>query len=231
MDSSDRALTDVRDMAIVHQFYRREFELAPRILRTLQQQQSDRRESLGWWLALVLLGMHHHHTAEDTHIFPVLQGRIAPDLIDRMAEQHEQVALATDAAEAALKLWRAAPEEGTAAVITAFEKLYPVLSRHLDEEEKEIVPLIERRMTPQEYGLMGTSGNRLYDERTLMMTFGGIVEQCSTEDAAYMISHLPDSIQDAWYLHGREDHRALMHVLREELEPIGFECQTIPTLE
>lgn len=142
-----------------------------------------------------------------------------------MAKQHEQVADATNAVEAALSLWRSDASTGPGVLIETFECLLPVLTRHLDEEERQIVPLIERRMTPQEYGLMATSGNGRYDERTLMMTFGAIVEQCSPQDASYMISHLPQPIQDSWYSHGLTDHSALMRLLREDLKPIAFRPQ------
>ena len=40
---------DARDMAIVHQFYRREFDLAPRILRDLRPEQDARRAAVEEW--------------------------------------------------------------------------------------------------------------------------------------------------------------------------------------
>ena len=210
---------DVRDMTIVHQVYRREFALAPQILRDLRPGEEQRRRAAAEWFALMLVSMRHHHTTEDAMLYPILQGRVDQDLLDGMAQQHQLVEHALAAVRARLGEWERRAAGSGEALALSYEALTAVLVPHLDAEERDIVPLIGDYLTAEQYGRMATSGSVL-EPRILMMAFGAMIEQCSAPDAEFMLSHLPADVRAAWDEHGAADYREWMRLLRCGLQPL-----------
>lgn len=208
---------NIWSMAVVHQYYRREFELAPRIVRSMTPGQSERQQRSAEWFATTLAMMHHHHVTEDALMYPLLEGRAPQHLLDRMEEQHERVAAAVDVTESRLAAWRLDDPASGEALAQAFDAMLPVLVQHLDAEESEIMPMVADLLTAEEYARQGTSGNRFADRTALMMAFGAMVEQASPYEAAVMLSHPPEAVQRAWHEHGAREYRELMELLRAGL--------------
>jgi Hemerythrin HHE cation binding domain len=210
---------DVRDMAIVHQVYRREFALAPQVLRDLRPEEDQRRSAAAEWFAVMLLSMRHHHTAEDALLYPLLQGRVGKDLLDDMAQQHQWVEHALATVQARLGEWEQDGAGAAEALALSYEALTAVLIPHLDDEERDIVPLIGDHLTAEEYGRMATSGNGRLDPRILMMAFGAMIAQRAGPDAEFMLSHLPADVRAAWDEQGAADYGEWMRLLRGGLQP------------
>lgn len=213
---------DVRDMAIVHQVYRREFVLAPKIIRDLREHETERRAAAQEWFGVMVISMHHHHIAEDDLMYPLMKGSAPQALLDLMEEQHQAVDTAVKTVEARLADWITDVPDSAEALARSYEELLPVLVRHLDDEEEHIVPLIGDSLSAQQYGLMATSGNDMYEPRLLMMCFGAMIEQCAVPDAEFMLSHLPPEVRASWYDHIREEYRELMALLRGGFRPAEF---------
>lgn len=148
---------DVRDMAIVHQVYRQEFALAPQILHQLRSGEQERRGAAAEWFGVMLLSMHHHHVAEDGLLYPLLQGLVSRDLLDHMEHQHHLVEAAVDMVQTRLGAWERREPGSADALAAAYEALTAVLIPHLDDEERDIVPVIGDYLTAQEYGRMATA--------------------------------------------------------------------------
>ena len=212
---------NIWSMAVVHQYYRREFELAPRIVRDIGPDEGERQQAAAAWFTTTLAMMHHHHVTEDDLMYPLLVGRAPQALLDRMEAQHEQVAAAVDRTEAALSTWRYGDIESARALAAAFDSMLPGLVEHLDSEEDDVMPLVAAYLTAEEYSRQGNSGNEAMAPRTLMMAFGAMVEQATPYEASVMLSHPPEHVQRAWREGGAAEYRALMYLLRGHLEPIG----------
>ncbi len=210
---------NVWSMAVVHQYYRREFELAPRIVRDIGADEQLRHQQAAAWFATTLAMMHHHHVTEDELMYPLLEGRVPQRLLDIMEDQHRLVAAAVDRVEACLAEWRLDDPETVAALAAAFDELLPGLVKHLDDEEQEVMPLVAELLTAEEYGRQGGSGNEALDPRTLMMAFGAMVEQASDYEAGVMLAHPPEHVRTAWHEHGAAEYRALMRLVRGRLQP------------
>jgi hemerythrin HHE cation binding domain-containing protein len=219
LKAARRRRADVRDMAIVHQAYRREFALAPQILRDLRPQEQERRAAAAEWFGVMLLSMRHHHVAEDALLYPLLQGRVPQQLLDRMEQQHRMVEQAVTAVQARLAEWEHRRAGSARALADSYVALLDVLVPHLDDEEQSIVPLIGDQLTAEEYGRMATSGNGRYDPRILMMAFGAMIEQCSAPDAEFMLSHLPPDVRAAWDSRGAGEYTEWMALLRHGIRP------------
>lgn len=220
---------NIWSMAVVHQYYRREFDLAPRIIRDITVEQAGRQQAAAAWFATTLAMMHHHHITEDDFMYPLLIGRAPQALLDRMEAQHERVAAAVDRTEAALSAWRHGDASSAAALAAEFDRMLPDLVEHLDAEEDDLMPLVAEYLTAEEYARQGNSGNEAMDPQTLMMAFGAMVEQATAYEASVMLSHPPEQVQRAWREHGAQEYRALMALLRAGLRPIARHAP-IPSL-
>jgi hypothetical protein len=104
----------------------------------------------------LIAAMHGHHQIEDFHYFPAFR-RTEPQLaagFDRLERDHAELGVRIEAALAALGELRAAvqrsarPSEGSTAelaaarYVAAAAALCSELTRHLDDEENLVIPLL-----------------------------------------------------------------------------------------
>lgn len=185
------ARSHIPAMAVTHQAFRREFELAPRIVRDIAPDERKRHDRAADWFATMLGFMHHHHENEDVLMYPLLAGRAEQPLLDRMEAQHGELASAVDRAQERLSAWRLDDPASGEALAAAFDDMLPILIEHVDAEEAQVMPLVGEYLTAEEYGRQGTRGNGA-DPRALMMTFGSVVEQASEREGEIMLAYPPN---------------------------------------
>jgi len=161
---------------------------------------------VGSYFANVLALLHAHHESEDELVWPKLVER-APDdaaTIRRIAGQHEGVLAALQTAEARLAEWRADPQiEAGAHLAASLATLGAELSLHLDEEERVILPIAARHMTPPEWGELPGHGMAHFDGDKLWLVLGLIQEQMRPDQIAVMESHMPPPVREFWTGQGR----------------------------
>jgi iron-sulfur cluster repair protein YtfE (RIC family) len=197
-DTANATLTDVSDMVIVHRAFRREFTLIPRLVRAVPAGDTDRAAVLTGHARLVLEGLHKHHTSEDELLWPKLLERCTPDaaLVHRMEAQHERVEHYTEQLHAALGRWEAEARPAvTEEVAATFDALREALLEHLEEEEREILPLCARHITPEEWAQLGEHGVETMSKKQLPIFFGAVNEEASPEERAQMLSVLPAPVR------------------------------------
>ncbi|WP_029432050.1 hemerythrin domain-containing protein [Blastococcus sp. URHD0036] len=191
-------LTDTSDMVVVHRAFRREFRLAPALVRAVPAGDSARAAVLAAHVRLLLDGLHLHHSGEDAVLWPLLLDRAAPDaaLVHRMEAEHEQVAAAIDGVRGALDRWvveaRPAVTEEVAAGI---EAVTAPLLQHLAEEEAEILPLAARLLSEAEWEAVGEHGMSHMRKSQLPIMFGMVLEECDPQERQRMLGILPAPIR------------------------------------
>jgi iron-sulfur cluster repair protein YtfE (RIC family) len=151
-------LTDVHDMVVVHRAFRREFGLVPQLVRAVPAGDTARAAVLARHARLILEGLHLHHTSEDDILWPLLLERCPPDaeLVERMEAQHSAVDGYIQQLTPALVRWEAEARPAVAEeVASTFESLRAALVEHLDEEEREILPLAARHVSQEEWTSWG----------------------------------------------------------------------------
>jgi iron-sulfur cluster repair protein YtfE (RIC family) len=193
-ETSSAPLTDVHDMVVVHRGFRREFWLLPELVRAVPAGDTDRAAVLAAHARLVLTGLHLHHTAEDELLWPKLLDRAAPDaaLVHRMEAQHERVEQHTERLTAALNRWEAEARPAvTEEVAATFDALRTALLEHLDEEEREILPLAARHVSPEEWDELGQHGIAAMTRSQLPLMFGAVLEEATPEETVEMLAKLP----------------------------------------
>ncbi len=193
-ETTNTQLTDVHDMVVVHRVFRREFRLVPQLVRAVAPGDTARAAVLARHARFLLQGLHLHHTSEDELLWPKLLQRARPEaqLIHRMEAQHERVEHYTERLTAALDRWEAEARPAvTEEVASTFEALRTALFAHLEEEEREILPLAARHVTPEEWAELGQHGMSRMQKSDLPVLFGAVIEDATPEEAEEMYAHVP----------------------------------------
>jgi len=146
---------DRSEMLMIHNMFRREFALMPRLVGAVITGEHDRAQIIGDHVQTVTDLLHQHHTHEDENIWPLLLDRcgesVAP-LAGLMHGQHQQVATLLHQIDEALSSWRdAVTVESRDALADILGRLIPALKEHLSTEEDRVVPLMEQYITVAEW--------------------------------------------------------------------------------
>jgi iron-sulfur cluster repair protein YtfE (RIC family) len=193
-ETSSTTLIDVHDMVVAHRAFRREFRLLPPLVRAVAPGDTARAAVLAGHGRMLLTGLHLHHTSEDLLLWPKLLERCPPDagLIERMEAQHERVHAALEQLGPALDRWEAEARPAvTEEVASGFEALHVALVEHLDEEEREILPLAARHLSQQEWNELGEHGVKDMRKKDLPIMFGAVAEEATPEERKELFGVVP----------------------------------------
>jgi hypothetical protein len=139
----------------------------------------------GW--AIFRQTLQVHHAAEDDDLWPVLRSHLTEteDLhqLDLMVAEHRGLTAAIGAVDAALA--------ASVGVTTAAQELGDVLGDHLDHEERQVFPLLERHLSRGEWRrfLLTERRRRSPRERPEFLTW--VLDNASDQDTAAVLAELP----------------------------------------
>lgn len=218
-----RSRPDTRDMVLVHRVFRRELRLLPALVRAVPDRDLARAGRVRAHADEVLTMLHHHHQGEDDLLWPRLLERAAPQeaLVRRMEAQHDDVARDLTAVLPLLAAWTEAPDSTTAQPLAAaLDRLTDALCRHLDEEERSVLPLVEQHVTVREWAELGRHGMASTPRSRRMAALGQILEDASDAERRHFLAHLPPPVRLVWRAVGQRNHRREVAALRAGL-PVG----------
>ena len=94
-----------------------------------------------------------HHPKEDRYLFPLLRARhpAAGELIDRLHREHEDGATKVRELEQALTRYREGGAAEFAPFAAAVESLALLEGDHIRREERELLPLAQAHLTPEDW--------------------------------------------------------------------------------
>jgi len=126
------------------------------------------------------------------------------DVIHRVNDEHQTVLGALDAAELAVAAWRADPSSSTRdAAVASLDLMSPILLGHLDDEEREVVPLIALCITVAEWGHMSGVAFQHFSGDKVWLILGLIQEQMLPEENMTMEVTMPPPVHEFWVSSGR----------------------------
>ncbi len=192
--TANQTLIDVHDMVVAHRTFRREFRLLPPLVRAVRPGDTARATVLADHGRMLLTGLHLHHNSEDVLLWPKLLERCTPDaeLVHRMEAQHERVHDALERLRPALDRWEAEARPAVSEEVAAgFEALHAALVEHLDEEEREILPLAARHLTQAEWDELGEHGVKDMRKKDLPIMFGAVAEEATPEERVVLFGFVP----------------------------------------
>lgn len=193
--------TDTTDMMAVHQVLRDAMTNAPALIEGAKPGDVHRVAVVGSYYDNVLRFLQVHHHAEDELVWPRLVERTPThtELIQAMIADHDRIHKALDDVRAALVRWMPAGEAGAAGeVLGAIARLSGELVPHLDTEEREIVPLLARHLSTQEWGEMPGHALRAFDGDRVWLILGLIRENMNQDQRDSMLAHMPPPARDMW---------------------------------
>ena len=131
--------------------------------------------------------LHNHHAAEDDDLWPVLRRKL-PDpaelaAVDAMVEEHRHIPAALADVDAAVRCG--------GDLTTPVGRLSTLVRDHLEHEERDVLPLLERRLTRAEWRafLLTERARRSPRERPEFLTW--ILDDADDKDAAAVLAELP----------------------------------------
>ncbi|MGP3937450.1 hemerythrin domain-containing protein [Nonomuraea sp. KM88] len=159
-----RTESDLSAFLLAHAGFRVEFGRLAEVIGNARD--ARHAELIEDQIEFVLSYLHHHHTDEDTWVWPLLRARAphSEQMLAALERQHQQIdpdlSLAGDRAQP--------PAQREAAL----RRLHTALAHHLDEEERDAVPLIRSQLTAEEWRAHGLQVVRAYDRRRVPLLFG-----------------------------------------------------------
>lgn len=196
---------NTHEMVVAHRVFRRESRLLAELIAQVRPGDTTRAAVLAAHLADYRLGLHNHHTGEDENLWPPLLARVdlEADLVLRMEEQHERVATTLTKVEAALPRWASAAGEAERdELVAALWDHRAVLLEHLDDEEKELLPLAERHVSAQEWNRMAEHFQATTPKPKQLIFLGAVLEEATPDERAEILGTLPRPVRWLWHLAG-----------------------------
>ena len=189
--------TDAFDMAIVHRALRKELHDAPGLVRAVAAGDTSRAAVVGSHLEFILAALHSHHATEDDLIWPKLQVRApaSAEDISRMTQAHCGIADADAKVKSALAEWATSPDARRSRQLAEMvEELSARVADHLADEERNIVPLINQHITPEEWQKCVARAAEFLSRRNLTpgLVFGGLaLDASSAQEARRLLATVP----------------------------------------
>ena len=209
---------DTQDMVIVHRVFRREFHLLPDLISRVAEGNTERAAVVAEHLTDLTSGLHHHHEGEDDLLWPLLLERatLQTDLVHRMESQHAALSAALDQIGKLTPTWVAtANAAGRDELAKAVRQASVILDEHMGEEEQEILPLVRKHLTVEQWSKLGKRGAETFqDKRKRMIFLGALLEETSPEEERTFLSNLPAPIRALWKVLGRRQYAAYIRLVR-----------------
>ncbi len=206
-----------REMALIHRILRREFSSLRQMIVEVPAADAGRMDAIAGHLKFMLDGLQMRHTAEDDLVWPLLlerAGNGAPH-VRRMEQQHRDIDTAVARVHDAVTTWASDPYEASAAELLArLDAFLAVTENHLDDEERDIVPLIDRHLNSGEWENVGQQESEGFTPSQRWIVLGQLLEVASPEEAEMMFDRLPLPVRLLWPLVGRRTYRRYIESLR-----------------
>lgn len=201
---------DTADMMAVHDVFRDVLGAAPVLIGGAD---AGRRELISNLYSNVLHFLAGHHHGEDLLVFPRLIERRPADAdeVRRIAAQHHDVDGALAGATESLARWTAGDDDAAPRAAASLAELGAVLAAHLEEEEREVLPMCEASLTVAEWGELPAHGMQTFAGDKIWLIQGLIRERMTQEQRDLMLSHMPPPAAKMWTEYGEAAFNDLMN--------------------
>jgi len=216
-DTSTEYGCNTDDMRMIHGVFRREFQLAPPMVRAVAEGDTAKAGRVRDHVVEISEMLHHHHSGEESLVFDKLAER-APACaihVGIMRQQHEQVQALLDQVDGRSTTWVAKPTaEHRESLAALMDEISSTLNAHLGQEEDEILPVAETSMTEAEWNAVGEAGMASVPKNRLLVQLGYILEDQTPEERAQFMTRVPPPARLLYKLVGRRKYEKEIADLR-----------------
>jgi hypothetical protein len=202
---------DTSSMGVVHSLFRRELGLAGDLIRGVAVGDTARAAVVADHLELVHRQLHHHHTAEDELIWPKLLDRAPAEveaLVRTMQQQHAVVDRLQEHITELLPRWSAAAGVADRRRLAELhDQLHTNLVEHLDLEEAEMVPVVGRTLSRDEWHELGERGRASTPRQEQTLVVGMFAYDADPQAFAGMFAGAPPPVRWVMPRLGRRAYR------------------------
>jgi iron-sulfur cluster repair protein YtfE (RIC family) len=203
--------TDMTEMYAIHDCLRHEFAKLPLTVKAVAEGNADRAAVVGGHVLMMTSMLHAHHEGEDELVWPLLEER-SPEhaaLVADMVGQHETMMVLVDVAQEQAQAWMASPGVlERSSLHTTLIKLEKELLHHLAMEEQEVVPLISRDLTQEEYSAVGAHSRAALTPEQLAIGLGLILANTSADRGEAILGGMPAEARAGFEEFGRPAYAA-----------------------
>jgi len=184
----------------VHGVFRDALGASGRLVGGVEPGDAERLALIANYYENILSFLEAHHDGEEKLVFPLLRERCAGEdgLIEEMTEQHEEAIALLEEALRALAAWPSGDAGSQKAAEDALTALHDQLVRHLDEEEKRVLPLAAANLSMEEWGALPGHGMANFHGDKIWLILGLIRERMNDAQRAAMLEHMPPPAVDMW---------------------------------
>ncbi len=211
MPANDGVL-DPWGMAWVHQVYRREFGLAPSLVRGASVGDRDRSARLAEHITDMALSLQEHHQNEDSILWPPLFERTAADssVVQRMEQEHEELHKLLVRTFELADSWRDDPSaENRDALAGHLDRLSAASNDHMADEEKNLMPLVRQHITQEEWQEFETRGAESIAPEKALMFLGMGLEDATPHEREKLLGVMPPEVIQMWEQTGARQYERL----------------------
>lgn len=201
-----------------HDAMRRSNELL--VAGLVERPTARRAGALARWFAGYADELRAHHSVEDDTVFPALDDRVAAyaphhhtisadhhrvdELLEQIGDGLSRLATGTDAR----------PDDAHAAALSGAVELCDLLAGHLDLEDLDILPLIERHFSYEEYAEIDEEAIKRLSLRQLRFTVPWFMAMLPEDVAAAGLADAPLALRVIWRL----SRRSYARLVRDAFE-------------
>ncbi|MER7752791.1 hemerythrin domain-containing protein [Kitasatospora sp. NPDC097643] len=199
-----------REMAMIHQVFRRESRLLAELVQEVRPGDTERSRILAEHWRQYAVGLHAHHTGEDEMLWPVLLPHLDLDAeqVLAMEAQHHGLSAGIEEVRGLVERWESrALTEDRDELVAALHRHHRQLCAHLDEEEREVMPLVALHVNEKQWQAVGERGLAETPKNRLMIALGAILEDSSPEERREFFTRLPLPARVLWRLFGQRQYR------------------------
>jgi len=187
-------MIDTSEMFAIHETLRREFASLPLMVKATRVGDVTRAAIVGEHVDLILDILDRHHMGEDELVWPLLEQR-SPEcqaLISTLRSQHDTIHAEVPIARGQLAEWTTdASEFSRSALHTTLISLERGLLTHLALEESDVLPVIARTFSEEEFAAVGEHARAAMSQEKLPLALGMILQSVSPEQGERMLTAMP----------------------------------------
>lgn len=185
---------DLSFVRVLHATFRRDFALLAEKLRATRTANGPSGAAIARWYDNLVSQLHHHHGIEDTDLLPILRAKsddphlLGPlDVVQHQHQEMDEILARIEDGMRGVRFDAAASEK----LIAAVEELVVHLNQHLDDEERDAFPVLERLMTTEEFEQFEAAVRKKMGMRGAAVTFPWVMDGADSATRQAILGQLP----------------------------------------